>query len=276
MRIKNAIRHLLFLLGAAMLLLTAAPALGQLRTVPRALLDSLANPALAAGAEAMAFERTRIETGDIGEDDPPKSFTFRWRNAGNGPLVITRVKSTCGCAVATYDRRPVKPGESSEVVVTYHPKGHPGRFQRKIFLFTTLAADAPTATLELTGQVIPSTRPTYAYPYAKGPLLLKQQEIRLDGTALRTESIECLNGGDRTLRVEVDRQLLPACVEAEFSPAELAPGALGELTVRFDPSAGRVPQRIPILLKGLGLPPGQSSVMIRIDTDNDVTKQANN
>lgn len=276
MRIMCAIRQFLFPLGAATVLLTAAPAQGQIRIVSRALLDSLANPGLAPGSEAMAFEQTRIDTGDIDEDGSPKSFVFRWRNAGNEPLVITRVKSTCGCAVATYDRQPVKPGQNSEVVVTYHPKGHPGRFQRKIFLFTQLAANAPTATLELAGQVIPSTRPTYAYPYAKGSLLLKQQEIRFDGTELRTERIECLNAGDATLRVKVDKQLLPPCIEAEFLPEELKAGELGELTVRFDPSAGRAPQRVPLILQGLGLSPGQSSILIRIVPDNDDTKQNKN
>ena len=276
MRIESVIRHLLFPLGAATVLLTAAPVQGQIRTVSRALLDSLANPGLAPGSKAMAFERTRIDTGEIDEDGGPKSYTFQWRNTGDEPLVITHVKSTCGCAVATYDRQPVNPGQDGNVVVTYHPKGHPGHFLRKIFLFTQLAANAPTAILELSGQVIPSTRPTYAYPYAKGSLLFKQQEIHFDGTELRTERIECLNAGDATLRVKVDKQLLPPCIEAEFLPEELKAGELGELTVRFEPSAGRAPQRVPLILQGLGLSPGQSSITIRIQPDNDDTKQNKN
>ncbi len=89
--------------------------------------------------------------------------------------------------------------------------------------------------------MIPSARPTYAYPHARGNLLLKQEEIRFDATERRVESIECLNGGNDTLRVGIDTQILPPCIRAEFTPAELLPGAIGELTVRFDPAAGKAP-----------------------------------
>ena len=274
MRFAHILRYVLIPVGAAAALLTAAPARGQFRIIPRERLDSLAHPALAHGAEAMRFDRTRIETGSIDEDGGPKSYRFRWHNAGSDPLVITRVTTTCGCAVPSYEKRPVKPGESAEITVTYHPKGHPGSFARKIFLFTQLAANAPTAILELVGEVRPSARPTYAYPHARGNLLLKQEEIRLSGSELRTESIECLNGGNDTLRIRINRQILPPCMQVTFRPEVLPPGGIGELTVRFDPGSGRVPPRIPIFIEGLGLPPGQSAVTIRFDSDhNDTTNE---
>lgn len=274
MQFANVIRHFLIPLGAATVLMTAAPLQGQIRVIPRERLDSLAHPSLAKGSEAMQFEQLNINTGDIGEDDGPKSYTYRWKNTGKTPLVITRVNTTCGCTVPSYDRQPVLPGATSEVTVTYHPKGHPGRIQRKIFLFTQLSANLPTAILELTGQVVPSTRPTYAYPHAKGKLLLKRQELNFVASELSTESIECLNAGNDTLRVEVDKRMLPPCIKAVFSPEVLPPGGLGELIVRFDPAAGRAPQRIPIFLKGLGVPPGQSSITIRIASDSDDMKQS--
>ncbi len=268
------IRYVLIPLGTAAALVAARPARGQFHIVPRERLDSMAQPALAHGAQAMRFDRTRIETGAIGEDDAPKSFVFTWRNTGDKPLVITRVKTTCGCAVPTCGKRPVKPGETDSVTVTYHPKGHPGSFVRKIFIFTQLAENAPSATLELAGEVIPSARPTYAYPHARGNLLLKQEEIRFDAAERRSESIECLNGGNDTLRVRIDTRILPPCIRAEFTPAELLPGEVGELTVRFDPAAGKAPGRIPLFLRGLGLQPGQSTVMIRIATPNNDSKTA--
>lgn len=273
---QGFIRYVLVPLGTAAALVAARPARGQFHIVPRERLDSMAQPALAHGAQAMRFDRTRIETGPIGEDDGPKSFTFTWRNNGETPLVITRVRTTCGCAVPTFDKRPVKPGEKASVTVTYHPKGHPGSFARKIFLFTQLAGNAPSATLELAGEVIPSARPTYAYPHARGNLLLKQEVIRFTGTAPAAESIECLNGGNDTLRIGIDTRILPPCIRAEFSPAELLPGAIGELTVRFDPAAGRAPERIPVFIRGVGLPPGKSAVTVRIDADNNESKTVNN
>ena len=273
---RSLITKILVPMGMAAALGAAFPVRGQFHIVPRQRLDSMANPALANGAQAMRFVAKRIETGPIGEDDGPKNYRFEWQNVGDKPLVITRVRTTCGCAVPTFDKRPVKPGEKASVTVTYHPKGHPGSFARKIFLFTQLDENAPTATLELAGEVIPSARPTYAYPHARGNPLLKQEVIRFTGTAPAAESIECLNGGNDTLRIGIDTRILPPCIRAEFSPAELLPGAIGELTVRFDPAAGRAPERIPVFIRGVGLPPGKSAVTVRIDADNNESKTVNN
>lgn len=112
--------------AGAVLLAAALPAQAQWHTVSRSRLDSLANPPMAEGREAMAFERTTVTAEPIEEDGGAKSYTFSWRNEGRTPLVITRVKSTCGCAVASYDRQPVAAGAEGAVSVTYHPKGHPG------------------------------------------------------------------------------------------------------------------------------------------------------
>lgn len=272
---ERLIRYLLIPIGVVTALAVATPARGQFHIVSRERLDSMAHPALANGAQAMRFTRNRIETGRIGEDDGPKSYSFEWQNVGDKPLVVTRVTTTCGCAVPTWNKQPVKPGQKGDITVTYHPKGHPGSFARKIFLFTQLADNAPTAILELTGEVIPSARPTYAYPHARGNLLLKQEEIPFDGTLARIERIECLNGGNDTLRVRVDSRILPPCIRAEFRPECLPPGGVGELTVRFDPSAGKAPARIPLFLQGLGLPPSQSAVTIRIASDINDSKTEN-
>ena len=215
---RSLITKILVPMGMAAALGAASPVRGQFHIVPRQRLDSMANPALANGAQAMRFVAKRIETGPIGENDGPKNYRFEWQNVGDKPLVITRITTTCGCAAPSWDRQPVKPGEKATVTVTYHPKGHPGSFTRKIFLFTQLAANAPTAILELSGEVIPSARPTYAYPHARGNLLLKQEAIHLDPQLKAVERIECLNGGNDTLRIGVDTRILPPASGPDSSP----------------------------------------------------------
>lgn len=49
----------------------------------------------------------------------------------------------------------------------------------------------------------------------------------------------------------------------------------GELTVRFDPSAGRAPRRLPVMLRGLGLPPAQGSVTVRIAPEEELELDEN-
>lgn len=58
------------------------------------------------------------------------SFTYRFKNTGNAPLIISAVEKTCGCTDTKFTREPVKPGESGTISITYDSKGHKG-FQNK-------------------------------------------------------------------------------------------------------------------------------------------------
>lgn len=263
----SAIRILLC--WTALTAFAVSPLRAQLRLVPRTKPDSLAHPATAPGAEAMRFERTAIDAGRIAEEQNPPSFTFRWTNAGRQPLVVTQVSTTCGCAVATFDRQPVKPGEDAEVTVTYHPKGHPGSFSRRIFVYTQLSAKYPTAILDLTGTVEATAQSAAGYPVSMGALQLSRKVVRFDGNGSDQQAlVACRNVGSRSLRIGGDTHLMPAGFEFECTPAVLEPGAEGTITVRFEPSAAtRKPQRALLRLTGLDLPPSKSSLHILIETE---------
>ena len=105
--------------GWACAVFLAMPLRAQVPHIPQALRDSLAHPPQAEGREAMRFERMRIETGEIREEATPRSFTYRWTNAGERPLVITRVETSGGCAAGSYDRRPVRPGGEGSSTTRY-------------------------------------------------------------------------------------------------------------------------------------------------------------
>lgn len=257
--------------GLALVWSLCAPAAGfaQERIVPRAQLDSLADPPTAAGSRVMRFEQRQIDIGTLNEDDAPAQYRFRWHNDSDTPLVVTRVQTTCGCVAASCDRQPVGQGASGTVAVTFYPKRHPGPFRRKVFVFTQLSDRLPTAVLELTGEVTPSVLPTHDYPYVRGPLRLKQQEVRIGGERRQVERIECLNAGTEPLRIEADSRLLPPYVTLECDPATIDPGQSADLIVRFDPAqaAGPLPQRLPLLLEGIQLPPSQRTISIRFGSD---------
>lgn len=58
------------------------------------------------------------------------SFTYRFKNTGNAPLIISAVEKTCGCTDTRFPKEPVKPGEEGSISITYDSKGHKG-FQNK-------------------------------------------------------------------------------------------------------------------------------------------------
>ncbi len=266
-------------LSLASLLAGGLKAYAQTDRDRMALIDSLSNPMLAAGSEVMRFESVRIEAGEMNEDSAPSEYVYRWKNEGPSPLVVTFVQTTCGCAAPSFERRPVQPGEDGSLKITYHPKGHPGGFLRKIFVYTNLSSEQPTAVLELAGKVIPSVLPTGDYPVAMGGLLLKRSAVSFSGDSRQTERIECLNAGDKTLSISVDPKTLPSGVLVE--PLKIAPGEIADLILRFDPSkaaastsgfirrtesgSGKRPASAPVFLQGLNLPPPRCIITINFN-----------
>lgn len=58
------------------------------------------------------------------------SYTYRFKNTGNAPLIITAVEKTCGCTNTKFPKDPIKPGGEGSISITYDSKGHKG-FQNK-------------------------------------------------------------------------------------------------------------------------------------------------
>ncbi|MCT4628461.1 DUF1573 domain-containing protein [Winogradskyella sp.] len=48
--------------------------------------------------------------------------TFTFINEGDAPLLITKVKTSCGCTVPSYSKAPILPGESGELEIKYNTK----------------------------------------------------------------------------------------------------------------------------------------------------------
>ncbi|MDC9722580.1 MAG: DUF1573 domain-containing protein [Urechidicola sp.] len=64
------------------------------------------------------FENETINYGIISKNsDGNRSFVFT--NVGDEPIVITKVKGSCGCTVATKPNDPILPGETAEIGVKY-------------------------------------------------------------------------------------------------------------------------------------------------------------
>ena len=68
----------------------------------------------------LQFETPILDYGTIAHNaDGVRSFKFK--NVGNAPIVITSVKGSCGCTVPAWPKEPVtiKPGESKSIDVTF-------------------------------------------------------------------------------------------------------------------------------------------------------------
>ncbi|MDO5976619.1 DUF1573 domain-containing protein [Flavivirga jejuensis] len=71
----------------------------------------------------LEFDKKEHDFGEIEAKTKVKT-TFTYKNSGDAPLVITDIKSTCGCTVPQdWSREPLAPGESGTFSVEFNGSG---------------------------------------------------------------------------------------------------------------------------------------------------------
>ncbi len=100
----------------------------------------------AQGKADIKFEKTTHNFGTFSESKPVVTYTFKFTNVGDGPLVIHQAVASCGCTVPEYTQEPILPGKTGTVKVTYNGEGrYPGHFKKSI----TLRTNAKTEMMRL-------------------------------------------------------------------------------------------------------------------------------
>lgn len=91
----------------------------------------------AQGQADIKFEKTTHDFGTFPEEKPIVSYTFKFTNVGDAPLVIHQAVASCGCTVPEYTQEPVLPGKTGTIKITYNGTGkYPGHFKKSITLRT--------------------------------------------------------------------------------------------------------------------------------------------
>ncbi|GHC58647.1 DUF1573 domain-containing protein [Ulvibacter litoralis] len=102
------------------------------------------------------FESKVIDYGTI-EHNADGVRAFKFKNVGNAPIVITKVKGSCGCTVPTKPNGPIMPGETAEIGVKY-ATDRIGAFSKTVTV-TSNASEA-TIVLKIKGKVLADTPAT--------------------------------------------------------------------------------------------------------------------
>jgi hypothetical protein len=86
------------------------------------LLIAVAFNAKAQTADSMLvikFENTVHDYGTI-EQGSDGSYEFKFTNEGKTPLILSNVRSSCGCTVPSWTKEPVAPGKEGAIKVVYN------------------------------------------------------------------------------------------------------------------------------------------------------------
>ena len=196
----------------------------------------LALCALTASAqERLTFRPDTWDFGSIRESDGRVSHTFTGVNGSDSPLEILDVVTTCGCTVPDFSKKPILPGEKTQVTVTYDPANRPGAFTKELWVYSS--EKRKIATLTLQGSVIPRQKTVEElYPVdAGGGLRLAStryafsyiyQGKQVQGT------IGYANTSKRPVRLELRPETASGLLRADY-PKQIAPGERGEINFSY-------------------------------------------
>lgn len=116
----------------------------------------LAVPAFAQNSEAteksgISFDKKVYDFGDVLRENKNHTCTFVLENKTDKPLVILAVKTSCSCLKASYLRRPLKVGDTTEIVMALEAaKMERGLFHRVVEVQT----NAGTAYITVRGNSV--------------------------------------------------------------------------------------------------------------------------
>ncbi|AXE17996.1 DUF1573 domain-containing protein [Runella rosea] len=71
--------------------------------------------------------------------------TFKFKNAGDFPLIINNVSASCGCTIPEWPRQPIGPGDEGAILVRFNSKGKQGQQ----FKTVTIYANTNPATTDI-------------------------------------------------------------------------------------------------------------------------------
>ncbi len=103
-----------------------------------------------ASAQSISFDKTTWDYGKIKKgSDGHRVFTVK--NTGDKPLILSKVKASCGCTVPSWSKKPIAPGKTAEIKVGYNTN-KVGHFRKLVTVFSNDPKNSRSV-LYITGDV---------------------------------------------------------------------------------------------------------------------------
>jgi hypothetical protein len=80
------------------------------------------------------------------------AYAFRFTNTGNSPLIITGIRSGCGCTVGDYPKDPLKTGDQARINVVFNSAGRKGFQSESVTVLNNSLT--PMVVLRITAEVL--------------------------------------------------------------------------------------------------------------------------
>lgn len=180
----------------------------------------------------MTFDQTTQELGTM-LWHTPRTATFKLTNKGTADLLITEVRTDCGCTDVDYTRTSISPGATGEIRATYDAEML-GHFTKGLAVYTNLS-EKPTY-LTIMGQVsMTQTEPSMEFPYQIGDYYLSTDDIEFDDVNRGDTpqyALHIFNASKKSFRPELMH--LPKYLTASADPDVIRPGRTGRVMLTLN------------------------------------------
>jgi hypothetical protein len=103
------------------------------------------------GTPVITFANVTHDFGKIKEGEKV-GCVFTFKNTGDADLVLTSVLTSCGCTVSKFSRKPIPPGGSGTIEITYDSSDRSGKQTKTITVQSN--AEKKFFILRITAEVI--------------------------------------------------------------------------------------------------------------------------
>lgn len=87
------------------------------------------------------FSEKSFDFGEITQGEKVE-HVFEFENTGNEPLILSDVRTTCGCTAPEWPREPIAPGKTGRLKVVFNSAGKMG-MQNKVITVMSNAVNNP-------------------------------------------------------------------------------------------------------------------------------------
>jgi len=179
----------------------------------------------------VSVQQTEYDFGNINQNDIA-NHSFTITNTGGDLLKILDVKASCGCTAASPDKKELKPGESTQINVSFNSKGRKGP-QTKTVTVKTNDPNKPVLTLMIKCNIIVQE----SKDTKSGAIIYFPENQHDFGKVKEGEvvhySFAFQNTGTLPLEIK-DIRTSCGCTAAVVSEKNLKPGQSGAVKIDFD------------------------------------------
>lgn len=166
-------------------------------------------------------------------------------------------RGTCGCTVPDFSKKPILPGEKTQITVTYDPANRPGSFTKELWVYSS--EKRKIATLTVQGSVIPRQKTVEElYPVDAGGGLRLASTLNAFSYIYPGRQVQAAigyaNTSKRPVRLELRPETTSGALRTNY-PKQIAPGERGEINFTYlipadKPRYGAVRDALEVLIDG--------------------------